>query len=110
MRFALEPNLKVVGEAGDAVEAIPPARTLHPDVILMDVEFPGVSGTAAIETLNTSTPHSGVVIFTLRNDAATRGRARAAGAAAFVAKHQTEETLLAAIRRVANERRGRSGT
>jgi two-component system nitrate/nitrite response regulator NarL len=109
MRFALEPNLKVVGEAGDAVEAIPLARTLHPDVILMDVEFPGVSGTAAIETLSTSTPHSGVVIFTLRNDAATRGRARAAGAAAFVAKHQTEETLLAAIRGVATEQLGRGG-
>jgi DNA-binding NarL/FixJ family response regulator len=108
MRFALEPDLKVVGEAGDAVEAIPLARTLHPDVILMDVELPGVSGTAAIETLSTATPHSGVVIFTLRDDAATRGRARAAGAA-FVAKHQTEETLLAAIRGVATEQLGRGG-
>jgi DNA-binding NarL/FixJ family response regulator len=105
----LEPDLKVVGETGDAVEAIPLARTLHPDVILMDVEFPGVSGTAAIETLSTSTPHSGVVIFTLRDDAATQGRARAAGAAAFVAKHQTEETLLAAIRGVATEQLGRGG-
>ena len=109
MRFALEPDLKVVGEAGDAVEAIPLARTLHPDVILMDVELPGVSGTAAIETLSTATPHSGVVIFTLRDDPATRGRARAAGAAAFVAKHQTEETLLAAIRGVAPEQLGRGG-
>ena len=109
MRFALEPDLEVVGEAGNTAEAIPMACTLHPDVILMDVELPGVSGTEAIETLRTATPHSGVVIFTLHDDVATRARARAVGAAAFVAKHQTEETLLAAIRGVATEQLGRSG-
>ncbi len=103
MRFALEPDLEVVGEACDAAEAILLARALRPDVILMDVELPGVSVVAAIETLRTATPHSAVVIFTLRDDAATRTRAWAAGAAAFVAKHQTEETLLAEIRRAAVE-------
>jgi DNA-binding NarL/FixJ family response regulator len=50
-----------------------------------------------------------VVIFTLRDDAATQERARAAGAAAFVAKHRTEGALLATIRGVVAERRGRSG-
>ena len=108
MRFALEPDLEVVGEAGDIAEAIPLACALHPDVILMDVELPGVSGTAAIETLHTATPHSGVVIFTLHDDAATRARAQAAGAVAFVAKHQTEEALLAAIRGLETEQLGRS--
>ena len=108
MRFALEPDLEVVGEAGDTAEAIPLARVLHPDVILMDVELPGVSGTAAIEALRTATPHSGVVVFTLHDDAATRVRARAVGAA-FVGKLQTEETLLAAIRGLATELLGRSG-
>jgi len=103
MRFALEEDLEVVGEAGDASEAMSLACALGPDVILMDVELPGVSGIAAIETLRTATPHSAVVIFTLRDDAATRARARAAGAAAFVAKHQTEEALLAAIRRATVE-------
>ena len=110
MRLALEPDLDVVGEACDAIEAISLARALIPDVILMDVELPGVSGIAAIETLRTAAPHSAVVIFTLRDDAATSARARTAGVAAFVAKHQTEETLLAAIRGVATERHGRSGT
>jgi two-component system nitrate/nitrite response regulator NarL len=109
MRFALELDLEVVGEAGDAAEAISLARALHPDVILMDVDPPGVSGVEAIETLRTATPHGGVVIFTLRDDAAMRARAREAGAAAFVAKHQTEETLLAAIRGVSIEQSGRSG-
>jgi DNA-binding NarL/FixJ family response regulator len=109
MRFALESDLEVVGEACDAAEVISLARVLRPDVILMDVELPGASGIAAIKTLRTATPHSAVVIFTLRDDAATSTRAQAAGAAAFVAKHQTEETLLAAIRGAATERHGRSG-
>ena len=63
MRFALEPDLEVVGEAGDIAEAIPLACALRPDVILMDVELPGVRGSAAIETLHTATPQSGMVIF-----------------------------------------------
>ena len=102
MRFALEPDIEVVGEAGSIAEAIPLTRVLHPDVILMDVELPGgVSSTEAIETLRTATPHSAVVIFTLYGDAAMRARAQKAGAAAFVTKHQTEEALLATIRRAA---------
>jgi DNA-binding NarL/FixJ family response regulator len=101
MRLALEEDLEVVGEAGDATEAIPLARALRPDVIVMDVEMPGVSGTGTTERLRAVVPRSAVVIFTLRDDAATQEQARAAGAAAFVAKHRTEETLLAAIRGVA---------
>lgn len=103
MRFALEPDLKVVGEAGDATEAISLARALRPDVVLMDLEMSGVDGILTIAALCKVVPHSAVVIFTLYDDAATRERARAAGAAAFVAKHQTEETLLAAMRRAAAE-------
>ena len=101
MRFALEPDLKVAGEAGGVAEAILLARALHPDVVLMDVEMPGTDGISAIAALRQVAPQSVVVIFTLYDDAAMRARARELGAAAFVAKHQTEQTLLAAIRRVA---------
>jgi DNA-binding NarL/FixJ family response regulator len=100
MRFALEPDLEVVGEAGDATETIHLARVLRPDVIVMDIEMPGESGIEVAERLRAVAPCSAVVIFTLRDDAARREKARAAGAA-FVAKYGTEETLLAAIRRVA---------
>ena len=103
MRFDLEPDLEVVGEAGDATESVSLAQPLRLDVVLMDVDMSGMNGISAIATLRQVAPHITVVIFTLYDDAAMRARAREAGAAAFVAKHQTEETLLAAIRRAAAE-------
>ena len=48
VRFALEPDLEVIGEAGDATEAISLAQTLGPDVVLMDVDMSGIDGILAI--------------------------------------------------------------
>ena len=109
MRLGLEEDLEVVGEAGDAGGAFPLARALRPDVILLDIEMPG--GIALTEALRAAAPHSAVVVLTLRDDAATREQARAAGAMAFVAKHRTEGILLASIRGVAlaNAKRRRHG-
>ena len=109
-RFVLEPDLKVVGEAGGVAEAISLARALHPDVVLMNVGMPSTDGISAIAALRQVVPQSAVVIFTLYDDAAMRARAREVGAAAFVAKHQTEETLLAAIRRAAGNGTRRDDT
>jgi DNA-binding NarL/FixJ family response regulator len=107
--LALEPNLEVVGEAGGGGEAISLTQALRPDVVLMDVEMPGMDGISATAALRSVAPQSAVVILTLYDDATTRARAQEAGAAAFVAKHRMEETLLAEIRRVAmaHEKQGR---
>jgi DNA-binding NarL/FixJ family response regulator len=107
-RFALEPDLAVLDEAGDGVEALKLAAALAPDVVLMDVEMLGMDGIRATEALRSSTPGSAVVILSLDDSAATRTRAVIAGAAAFVGKHEAPEALIDTIRRVAGERRARA--
>jgi DNA-binding NarL/FixJ family response regulator len=76
----------------------------------MNVGMPSTDGISAIAALRQVVPQSAVVIFTLYDDAAMRARARDVGAATFVAKHQTEETLLAAIRRAASNGTRRDDT
>ena len=96
MRFALEPDIVVVGEAGDGREAVALAGVLQPDVVLMDVEMPVMDGVAALEELR-SLPMAAVAI-SIHDDAEVRERAREAGARAFIGKQQPFEALLAAIR------------
>jgi NarL family two-component system response regulator YdfI len=100
MRLTLEQDMEVVGEAESGEAALRLVRALSPDVVLMDVEMPGMDGIVATAALRATAPHVAVVILSLYDDARTRARAREAGAAAFVAKHQAKTALLATIRRV----------
>lgn len=102
MRLGLEPDVEIAGEAGDGAAAVALADELRPDIVLMDVEMPGMDGISATQELRAVAPHSAVVILTLYDDAATRARAKEAGAASFVAKHEVEETLLTSICRTAS--------
>ena len=102
-RFHLEPDLQVVGEASTGSEALTLAQTLTPDVVLMDIEMPGIDGIEATAALRRVVPQSAVVILSIHDDAQTRGRAQAAGAAALVEKRGATETLLSAIRQAAGQ-------
>jgi DNA-binding NarL/FixJ family response regulator len=101
MRLGLERDLVVVGEAHDGAEAVRLADKFRPDVVLMDLRMPGLSGMAATEALHPLTARSAVVIHSFRDDPATRAEAQAAGAFAFVAKGEPADALLAAIRQAA---------
>jgi DNA-binding NarL/FixJ family response regulator len=98
MRLDVEPGLVVVGEAADGQSALTLARDLAPDVVLMDVEMPGMDGIAATEQLAAELPGCCVVVLTIHDDAATRERARLAGARAFVSKHEIDRKLMDAIK------------
>jgi DNA-binding NarL/FixJ family response regulator len=104
-RFHLEPDLEVVGEASTGSEALTLAQILTPDVVLMDIEMPDMDGIEVTTALRRAVPQSVVVILSIHDDAQTQGRARAAGAVAFVEKRGATDTLLSAIRKAA----GRAG-
>ena len=106
MRLALEPDISVVGEAGDGATALSLAQAGSLDVVVMDVAMPGMDGIAATAALRRLAPRIAVVIHTLHDDAQTEARARAAGAVAFVAKRGAADALLPAIRQAAGSSAG----
>ncbi len=98
MRLELAQDLRVVGEAGDGKTALALIDQLQPDVVVMDVELPDRDGIAWIQTLRAQNCRAAIIVLTMHDDDATRERARAAGAAQFVGKHEGASALLQAIR------------
>jgi DNA-binding NarL/FixJ family response regulator len=99
MQLALEPDIAVVGEAQDGCAALDLIAALNPDVVLMDVRMGGMDGLEATRCLRDVGP--AVVILSLHDDTATRALAFAAGARAFVGKHESSDVLYKAIRTAA---------
>jgi DNA-binding NarL/FixJ family response regulator len=103
MLLTAESDLSVVGETSEGEAALDLASSLHPDVVLMDVELPHMNGIAATRAIQAIRPPVAVIILSIHDDALTQARAAEAGAAAFVTKSMPAETLLTAIRRVAQQ-------
>lgn len=101
MLLALEPDLSVVGEAGDGWEALRLARELQPDVVVMDIRLPALDGLEAAERLLASQAQYAVIILTLYDEPANRRRAEQIGVAAFIGKQKTDGGLVSAIRSAA---------
>jgi len=102
MRLAAEPDLMVIGEAADGETALELAQKLYPDVVLMDVELPGMDGIATTSALRSVCPGVTVIMLSIHDDAHTRMCAENAGAMAFVPKSALADMLLAAIRQVSH--------
>jgi DNA-binding NarL/FixJ family response regulator len=91
MLCQLEPGVVVIGEAGTALEGLALAEIHKPDVVIMDVEMPGLDGIAATSALIAKHSTCVVIILTIHDDSFTRTRAMAAGAWAFVQKGRPED-------------------
>lgn len=100
MLIASQPDLDVVGEAGNGQEAIELVRSVRPDVVLMDIRMPVMDGlTATAEILTRPDPPRIVMLTTFDLDEAA-ARAIRQGASGFLLKDADPEFLLAAIRTV----------
>ncbi len=100
-RLGAEPDLTVVGEAGSGEEAIELAARLAPDVVLMDLNLPGMNGIEATRLLRESAPTVAVLVVTMFDDDSVFAAMRA-GARGYLLKDAEAEETVRAIRAVAN--------
>jgi DNA-binding NarL/FixJ family response regulator len=95
-----EEDLEVVGEAATGEEAVTQAATLQPDVIVMDLRMPGISGIEATRRILQMNPHIRILVVTLLAEDDTLFAALRAGAHGYVLKEASEVEVLRAIRAV----------
>jgi two-component system response regulator NreC len=94
-------DIEVVGEAGNAKDAIFRARALKPDVILLDVVMPGESGIEVLPKLLKESPETKVLILSMQDDPSYVREAFAAGANGYVLKEAADEEVVSAVREIA---------
>ncbi|NUQ38492.1 MAG: response regulator transcription factor [Caldilineales bacterium] len=98
MLFLAEPDIAIVGEAGSGEEAVQAARTLQPDVVLMDVALPGISGIEATRRIKASFPQVAILALTMYEDEQYFFQMLDAGASGYVPKRAAADDLVSAIR------------
>jgi two-component system response regulator NreC len=101
MLLASETDVEIVGEAGTAAEALALARSLEPDVILMDIGLPDRSGIDVTRALKAQRPETAVVALTIHEDEEYFFQMLQAGASGYVPKRAAPEELVTAVRSAA---------
>lgn len=96
-----EPGFRVVGEAPDGARAVEVVRTLHPDVVCLDVQMPGVDGLEAARRIAALPDPPAVLILTTFDNDDALFQALEAGASGFLLKNASPERLIDAVRTVA---------
>ncbi len=94
-------DFEVVGEAGDGLEGIKRVRSLKPDVALLDLHMPGISGLEAVKVISEEMPDVNVLMLTVSEDAQDLMEALRAGACGYLLKNIETDTLVDAIRKAA---------
>ncbi|HEY7280876.1 MAG TPA: response regulator transcription factor [Actinomycetota bacterium] len=95
-----EPDIEVVGEAGDGHQALERAQELMPDVVLMDVRMPRRSGIEATREIRDALPHVRIIMLTVSDEEADLYEAIKAGAAGYLLKEVSTDEVPEAIRSV----------
>ena len=96
----IEPDIRVVGQAGSGKEALEQVASLHPDVVLMDVRMPEMDGVAATRELSERFPEVPVIILTTFEDDETVFEAISAGARGYLLKDISSDEMAQAVRKV----------
>lgn len=96
--LSMEPDMEVVGQASNGVQAVELAQLLHPDVVLMDLHMPLKGGVAATREITRAQPATQVLVLTTLDDDETVFEAVRAGAHAYLLKDAAEAELLETIR------------
>ena len=102
--LAADERVEVVGQASDGGEAVELARTLGPDVVLMDVSMPVLDGFEATREIRAASGDVRVLMLTGSNSRADVDRSREAGASGYVTKDRIASELVAAIVEVTRRR------
>lgn len=105
IRLARHRRLQIVGAVGSGEEALIAADSLRPDLIVLDLCLPGLSGIDALRSLVQSLPRVGVVVLSARQSPAQVQQAFALGAAGYVFKPSSGSDLLEAVQAVIAGRR-----
>jgi len=100
-----EPGIEVIGEATNAAQACERARALGPDVVVMDIALPGMSGIEATRRMLNDQPRLRVLMFSMYDDAIYARRALEAGALGYLSKASAPEVLVQAIHAVSRGER-----
>ncbi len=95
------PDAEVVGEAATGEEAVSRAAQLQPDVMLMDIQMPGINGIEATRRIARDSPYIGVIVVTMFEDDDSVFAAMRVGARGYVLKGADQEEILKVIRAVA---------
>jgi len=89
------PNLSIVGEANNGQDALELALTVKPDVVLMDINMPGMDGLEATNQLGKLLPETKVLVLTQHDSTQAVNAARAAGASGYLTKSDSRKLILA---------------
>jgi len=98
--FAVENDMRVVGEAENGAEAVVLAQREKPDVVLLDVEMPVLGGEGAIVGILRASPSSKVLVLTMYDEPRLVRKLLGLGAHAYIVKNASREELVAAVRTV----------